>query len=131
MFIGGFFAIWFLFMFALVFVPIGFTIYALIDVNRAPDAAFGPPWDNGKSAWTLGLALAFVVPFGTIVGPILWWSQGRSALRERRQVPRPFWSPRPSVPYPYQGQPQGWPQPYPQPYPQQPAQPPADQPPPG
>jgi hypothetical protein len=96
---GGFFMV-VLLMAALSFVAIGFAIWSLIDVARAPDAAFGPPWDNGKNAWTLGLALAFVVPFGTIVGPIVWWTQGRPALRSGRPVPRPFWSPRPTAPHP-------------------------------
>ena len=98
---GTFFLLWFFFVFALAIVPLGFTIYSLVEVSRAPDAAFGPPWDNAKGAWTLGLALAFVVPCGTIVGPILWWTQGRSALRQGQRVPRPFWSSSPSAPYPY------------------------------
>jgi hypothetical protein len=103
--LGGFFVVWMMFVMVFALLPIAFTIYSLVDISRAPDAAFGPPWDNGKNAWTLGLAVAFVVPFGTIVGPVLWFTQGRKALREGRPVPRPFWSPRPSAPYPYQGQP--------------------------
>lgn len=105
---GGFFVVWFLFVLLLVLVPVGLTIYALVDVSRTPDPAFGPPWANGKNAWTLGLALAFVVPFGTIVGPVLWWTQGRAALRAGRPVPRPFWSPAPAVPpppFPHYGDP--------------------------
>lgn len=98
---GGLVMLWLMFMFVVVLVPIGFTIWSLVDVSRAPDQAFGPPWDNSRNAWTLGLALAFVVPFGTIVGPVLWWTQGRNALRAGRPVPRPFWSPRPAAPYPY------------------------------
>jgi hypothetical protein len=100
MLLGGLFMFWFLAVFAILLVPLGFTIYALVDVGRAPDEAFGPPWDNGKSAWTLGLALAFVVPGGTIVAPILWWTQGRAALRRGQRVPRPFWSPGPRPPAP-------------------------------
>ena len=92
-----------------------FTVVSLVEVSRTPEPAFGPPWDNGKNAWTLGLALAFVIPFGVFVGPILWWTQGHAALRQGQQVPRPFWSPRPSYPYPY-------------PYPQQPPPPPPEQP---
>jgi hypothetical protein len=102
--LGAFVVIWIAFVMTVAVLPMAFTIFALIDVSRAPDAAFGPPWDNGKSAWLLGLALAFVVPCGTVVGPVLWFTQGRKPLREGRPVPRPFWS-RPSVPYPYQGQP--------------------------
>jgi hypothetical protein len=108
-FLGGFFILWIAFIVSLVLVPLAFTIFSLVEVGKAPDEAFGPPWDNGKNAWILGLALAFVIPAGTIVGPILWWSLGHRALREGRPVPRPFWSPsRPQTqhPYPYaQGQP--------------------------
>jgi len=121
MFLGGaFFLVWFLFVFAFALIPLGFTIYSLVEISRAPDAAFGPPWDNGKGAWTLGLALAFVIPLGTIVGPILWWTQGRNALRQGHQVPRPFWWPRPQMPYGYPPQQPGVP-----PVPQPPQQPPA------
>jgi hypothetical protein len=114
MIFGGVFAVFFLFMMAVTLVPLGFAIYSLVDVSRTPDAAFGPPWDNGKSAWTLGMALAIVIPFGTIVGPVLWFTQGRNAVRAGRQVPRPFWSPRPAqppYPYPYPPQPPAPPQP--------------------
>ena len=88
-------------------VAIGLTIWALVEAARTPEPAFGPPWDNGKSAWTLGLALSFVIPFAVLVTPILWWTQGHRALRARAQIPRPFWSPRPAYwhPYPPQGRP--------------------------
>jgi hypothetical protein len=104
---GAFMIIW-LAMFAGILVALGFAIYALVECVRAPDAAFGPPWDNGKNAWTLGLALAFVIPAGVIVGPILWWASGHAALRRGQVVPRPFWAPRPAYPPPYPPQ-------YPQP----------------
>jgi hypothetical protein len=118
MILGGFFVFWFFLVFVLIFVPLAFTVWALIDVVRAPDAAFGPPWDNAKSMWILGIALGFVVPFGTLVAPVLWWTQIRPALRAGQLVPRPFWAPRPSYPsYP----------PYPPqaPYPYQPPPPPS------
>jgi hypothetical protein len=115
MMLGGLFVMWFAFVFAIVLVPIGFTIYALVEIVRAPDAAFGPPWDNSKNAWSLGMAVAFVIPAGVIVAPILWWTSGHAALRRRELVPRPFWAPRPPMAYPppYHGQP-------PYPAPQQP-----------
>lgn len=83
----------FLVMLALVLVPLGFLIYSLVEVARAPEQAFGPPWDNGRNAWLLGLAVAFAIPAGTIVGPILWWMQGHKALRAGQLVPKPFWAP--------------------------------------
>jgi hypothetical protein len=105
--LGGFFLLWG----ALMVFGIGtfvVAVCALVDVVRAPDQAFGPPWDNSKNAWTLGFALAFVLPAGAIVSAVLWWTQVRPALRAQTLVPRPFWAPRPS--YPYGVQP-GWPVP--------------------
>ena len=95
----GFMFFWVMLVSMLAFVPIVMLIVALVDVVRAPDAAFGPPWENTKNAWTLGLALGYVVPAGAIVGSVLWWVQVRPALRSGRQVPRPFWAPRPAYPY--------------------------------
>jgi hypothetical protein len=110
MILGGAFALFFLAMMALVLVPLGFHIYSLVEVSRTPEQAFGPPWDNGKNAWLIGLAVAFAIPAGTIVAPILWWTQGHKAVGERRLVPKPFWAPaRTSYPpaqgYPAQQQP--------------------------
>jgi hypothetical protein len=116
--VGGLFLVWFLFIFALVLIPLGLTIYALVDVVRAPDAAFGPPWDNAKSMWSLGMALGLIIPAGTIVAPILYWTQVRPALRAGQPVPRPFWAPRPAYP------PQPYPPQYPAPYQQPPEAPP-------
>lgn len=88
-------------------VALVFAILSIVEVAQAPEPAFGPPWDNGKNAWLLGLALAFVVPFGVVVAPIVWWTQGRPALRRGQQVPRPFWAPgRPQYP-PYPPPPPG------------------------
>lgn len=99
----------FLFMFALVLVPLAFWVMALVDVTRAPEAAFGPPWDNGKNPWLIGLIVALVLPMGMLVGAILWWVQGRKALRAGQVVPKPFWAPARA--------------PYQQPYPQYPPSP--------
>lgn len=102
---GGFFLFTMLFVFALTIVPFAFAIYSLIEISRTPVEAFGPPWDNGKNAWTLGLALSFLLPVGAIVTSVLWWTQGHVALRAGRPVPRPFWSPSPTAPhYPSQYQ---------------------------
>lgn len=100
MVLGGAFAMFFLVILAFVLVPLGFWIYALVEVGRAPDAAFGPPWDNGKNPWLIGLVVAIVIPAGTLVGAILWWIQGHKALREGQPVPKPFWAPpKPYPPY--------------------------------
>lgn len=107
--------VFFSLMMLIVLVPTGFWIYSLVEAVRAPDAAFGPPWDNAKNAWIIGLAVAFVLPAGTIVASIVWWTQGHKALRGGARVPRPFWAPAPSYP--------------PQPYPPQPPGPPEQLPP--
>jgi hypothetical protein len=120
---GGAFAGFFLLIMALTFVPLVFCIYALVEAVRAPEQAYGPPWDNSKNAWVLGLALSFVIPFGTIVGPILWWMNGHKALRARTVVPRPFWAPAPRYYPPPPGAQMPPPGPVPpQPYGQQPPQ---------
>ncbi|HWL37796.1 MAG TPA: hypothetical protein VNQ77_16535 [Frankiaceae bacterium] len=105
MLIGATFAMFFLAIMALVLVPLGFLVYSLVEVARAPEQAFGPPWDNGKNAWLIGLAVAFAIPAGTIVGPILWWTQGHKALRARQLVPKPFWAPARTYYPPAQGYP--------------------------
>lgn len=97
----GFFGLFFVVMMLLVVVPFAFWIFALVDVARAPDAAFGPPGDNGKTMWILGLALSALIPAGALVTTVLWWVQGRGPLRAGRPVPRPFWAPRPTVPVGY------------------------------
>ncbi|HVF04328.1 MAG TPA: hypothetical protein VNA20_05780 [Frankiaceae bacterium] len=90
-FVGLFFLI-----FLLSVVPLAFWIYSLVEVSRAPDAAFGPPWDNAKNMWLIGLAVSVVLPAGAIVTTVLWWTQGHGALRAGRPVPRPFWAPKPA-----------------------------------
>lgn len=103
---------------------------ALISAARIQPEAFGPWWDNTKTAWILGLALSFVVPFGTLVTGIYWFRTGRPAYRRSGAVCRPFWTGPPKPPPPYQPPP-GYPPPPgyqpPSAYPQ----PPGSQPPPG
>ena len=77
-------------------------IMSIIEVSKAPEPAFGPPWDNGKNPWLIGLIVSMVIPMGTIVTTILWWIQGHKALRAGQLVPKPFWSPsKPAHPYGY------------------------------
>lgn len=85
------------FVMLLVMLPFAFWLIALLDVSRAPEPAFGPPEDNCKNAWLIGLIVAVVLPAGTIVGAVLWWTQGRGPLRLGQPVPRPFWAPRPAA----------------------------------
>jgi hypothetical protein len=77
----------------LAFVPFVFWLIALLDVARAPEAAFGPPHDNGKNAWLLGVGVSLALGPLALVTTILWWVQGRPALRAGGLVPRPFWAP--------------------------------------
>src|SRR3954453_18622612 len=42
-------------------------VVALINVATTPIERFGPWWDNTRQVWLVGLAVAFVVPAGTIV----------------------------------------------------------------
>ena len=106
MLLPGAFGLFFAVVLLLAVVPMVFWLIALIEVARAPEPAFGPPWDNSKNAWLVGMAVASIIPAGMIVAPILWWSQGRTPLRTGASVPRPFWAGRPAYP--------------PQPYPPQP-----------
>jgi hypothetical protein len=104
------------FVMLLAVVPLVLAVVSLVEIGRAPDPAFGPPWDNCKNAWTIGVAVSFVVPLGTLVASIIWWTQGRPALRRGQRVPRPFWAPKPAAPYPYmEGRPPAQPTPYEQP----------------
>jgi hypothetical protein len=83
-------------------------IVALISVAKTPTDVFGPWWDNTKQMWLIGIAVGFVVPFGTLVTGIMWFSAGRAPLRAGQgYAGRPFWSgppkPPPAMPPP------GWP----------------------
>jgi hypothetical protein len=85
------------FMALLIVLPLYFWLKALLDVVGAPEPAFGPPGDNCKNAWLIGLIVAVALPAGVIVGAALWWTQGRGPLRHGQPVPRPFWAPRPAA----------------------------------
>lgn len=100
----------FAFVALLVVVPLVFWVVSLVEVLGAPEPAFGPPWDNGKNAWTLGLVVGMLIPAGALVATIVWWVQGHKALRAGQPIPRPFWSPS-RQPYPYPHPPQLPPQP--------------------
>jgi hypothetical protein len=77
-------------------------VAALISAARTPSETFGPWWDNTKSIWLLGIAVSFLVPFGSLVGGSYWFWTGRKGLRSTGMVPRPFWTgpPKPQPPYP-------------------------------
>lgn len=97
-------------------------ICALVSVGRTPTEWFGPWWDNTKQTWMIGIAVGFVVPFGTLVAGYLWFHSGRAPLRAGYGVAgRPFWAgpPKPVPPPP----PPGWPGYNPGPYAQPPQQP--------
>ena len=105
-------------------VALVFWVVSIIEVAKAPEPAFGPPWDNGKSPWILGLVISTLIPLGAIVTTYLWWTQGHNALRAGRLVPKPFWAPSRTAPYPY-GYPPAPPQYPPQHPPYEPPAPPA------
>ena len=107
-------------------------IAALISVARQPLEAFGPWWDNTRSSWLIGIAVSFVLPFGTLVTGIAWFRSGAVPLR-RRQGPavRPFWAgpAKPYPPYPPYAPPAGYPPPGSPPAPYSSPPPPYDPPP--
>ncbi len=84
------------------------AVSALVSAGRIPAEAFGPWWDNTKTAWLAGIAVSFMVPFGTLISGFYWFTGGRSAYRKTGLVSRPFWigppkpppSPPPTQPYP-------------------------------
>jgi hypothetical protein len=63
------------------------AVSALVSAARLPAEAFGPWWDNTKSAWIIGI----VVPFGTLVAGVLWFRTGKHELVANGVVGRPFW----------------------------------------
>jgi hypothetical protein len=79
-------------------------IVALVDVAKMQGWQFVPPGEPVKSSWLLGLALAFVIPFGGIVTTIMWWRQVRAPKRMGQLAGRPFWMSDPSI----QPPPPGW-----------------------
>src|SRR3954451_3245970 len=78
------------------------AVAALINVATTPIERFGPWWDNTRQAWLIGIAVSFVVPVGTIVAGITWFTTGRRGLRDHGVAGRPFWAgaPRPAPPSP-------------------------------
>lgn len=103
---------------------------ALISISRTNADAFGPWWDNTKTPWLLGIAVGFVIPFGTLITGVYWFWKGRAPLATTGLVERPFWIGPPKPP-PLQS-PWGYPPqaPYPpQPYPPQSLYPPQPEPP--
>jgi hypothetical protein len=117
LFFGFFMAIWLVGFGALVL-----AIAALISVAKTPTEFFGPWWDNTKQTWIIGIAVSFVIPFGTLIAGIMWFNSGRAPLRAGHGVAgRPFWAgppkPPPAMPPP------GWPGYNPGPYGYPPAPP--------
>jgi hypothetical protein len=101
-----FLLIWGTFMLA-VLGGIVVAVCALVSAGRIPAEAFGPWWDNTKTAWLAGIAVSFMVPFGTLVSGFYWFKAGRSVYRKSGIVSRPFWigppkppPPPPTQPYP-------------------------------
>jgi hypothetical protein len=88
---GTFMLVFFGILMLLVVVPLVIHIWAMVDVSQGRNEEFGPPWDNSKQAWLMGLAIGFFVPFGHIVAPILWWVQVRGPRKRGEQAGRPFW----------------------------------------
>jgi hypothetical protein len=60
-------ALWLVLIVIFGLLPLAWWIYCLVEVSRAPEPAFGPPWDNGKQAWLMGLALSMLIPFASLV----------------------------------------------------------------
>lgn len=100
-FVGGFFLFWV----AVMAVTVGGVIVgivSLISASQVPSEAFGPWWDNTKTAWLLGMAVSFAVPLGTVVVAWFWFTKGRAEYRATGVVDRPFWAgpPKPMPHYP-------------------------------
>jgi len=102
-------AIVFAFVFLLVLLPLIVHIWALVDISGTRDDVFGPPWDNTKQDWMLGLAIAFLIPMGHLIAPILWWTQVRGPKLRGEPPGRPFWASAPRPPPPGLGMPQNFP----------------------
>jgi hypothetical protein len=103
-----FFLVWGGMMLA-TFGGVALGIAAIVSAARLPDAAFGPWWDNLKSTWLIGLAVGFLVPFGSLVLGGYWFFSARRPLATTGLVARPFWSGPPKPPPPAWGPPPpGW-----------------------
>jgi hypothetical protein len=86
-------------------------IVALIDVAQTPVDRFGPWWDNTRQTWIIGIAVSFVVPAGSLIAGILWFSGGRRGVRAAGVAGRPFWAGPPKPPPAWGPTPPGWPAP--------------------
>ena len=84
-------------------------IAALISVARMPTEAFGPWWDNTRQTWLIGIAVGFVIPFGTLIAGIMWFTSGRAPLREGSRLRRPAVLGRAAQAGPPLPPPPGWP----------------------
>jgi hypothetical protein len=105
----AFLIIFFAILVGLVLLPLIIHIWAIIDISQTPDPMFGPPWDNTKQAWLIGLAVAFMIPGGHIVAPIIWWTQVRGPKQRGEALGRPFWANAPRPPPPGLGMPANYP----------------------
>jgi hypothetical protein len=100
-----------LFWLGLVAVSLGgfvLGIVALIDVAQTPVDRFGPWWDNTRQTWIIGIAVSFLIPAGSLVAGILWFSGGRRGLRRFGLAGRPFWAGPPKPPPPWGPTPPAW-----------------------
>jgi hypothetical protein len=88
---GAFFALFTLIMIA-AFAGLVMGVIALISVATTPAERFGPWWDNTKQIWIIGIAVGYVIPFGTIIAAIAWFTGGRRGLATTGTAGRPFWS---------------------------------------
>ena len=100
---SGAFALFFVFWIGAMLVTVGglvFGVAALINVSSLPYEAFGPWWDNQRQAWIVGIAVSFLIPLGSLIVGIMWFTSGRRGLRDHGVAGRPFWSgaPRPQPP---------------------------------
>jgi hypothetical protein len=82
-------------------------VVALIDVAQTPVDRFGPWWDNTRQIWIIGIAVSFLIPAGSLVAGILWFSGGRRGLRATGVAGRPFWAGAPKPPPPWSPTPPG------------------------
>jgi hypothetical protein len=118
---GFVFPIFFVAVFACIWVvaiaTVGVGVAALISLARQPATAFGPWWDNTKSSWLIGVAVSFVVPFGSLITGISWFRSGKAPLNKGSGMAgRPFWI-GPPKPVPYAFAPPPYPLQYPPQYP--------------
>jgi hypothetical protein len=89
---GVVFFLFFGFIFLTVVGGLVIGLAAIISVATTPAEAFGPWWDNTKQTWILGVVLGYLIPFGTIVGGIAWFTGGRRGLSRNGVAGRPFWA---------------------------------------